>query len=127
MSAIARIAFHVDSLKEVITEHEGNFIIDSYFAYVAEDRVTTKKWGRDGDNVSICTDDCGEMAKRELASMGWATDAKDGDEELLHEADANMALRIEAQRRAQALCPQPPMDNHPATVQNNTEELESIL
>jgi hypothetical protein len=113
MSAIARVAYHIDSLKRVIPEHEGNFIIDSYFAYLSEDR------GKDGmDHASVCTDDCGEMAKKELAAMN-------GEEELLHEADANMELRLEAQRRAQSL--NPSIITHPAAGLTASEELERVL
>lgn len=115
MSAIARIAFHVDSLRGVIPEHEGNFIIDSYFAYLVE--------GRDKRGGSVCTDECGELAKRELAAFG---DDTIGEAELMHEADANMALRIEAQRRAQFLATAPIVD-HPATAMTASEELSSIL
>jgi hypothetical protein len=117
MSAIARVAYHIDSLKRAIPEHEGNFIIDSYFAYLAEDRGVGRD-GRDGgdgmEGMSVCTDDCGEMAKKELAAMN-------GEEELLHEADANMELRLEAQRRAQSLI------THPAAGLTASEELERVL
>ncbi len=97
MSAIARIAFNIDALRHVIPEGEGNYIIDSYFRYIADDRRdgTTRthenEWkiiGDDGD--SVCTDDCGMAAKNAMKAAG---------DQLEEEADASLNLRIAARKK----------------------------
>lgn len=143
MSAIARIAFNIDALRHVIPEGEGNYIIDSYFRYIADDRGNARggsyenEWkiiGDDGD--SVCTDDCGMAAKNAMKAAG---------DQLEEDADASLNLRIAARKKyaeryggevfdaplpAADDAPVDPFicaDNHPSLDKTVVEELHDMI
>lgn len=93
MSAIARIAYHLDS--DPASYPDANHIIDSYFEYRKMDT-----------NVSACTNDCLRDFKQEMAAA---------EDELEASANEQLELRLAARRRHGIVDDaQPPMENHPA-------------
>lgn len=90
MSSISRIAFNLDTVKKYVPEHEANFIIDSYFAYLVASR-------KEDDAVSFATDDVAVLTKNSFKDFGVNT-CPEGDA-LLQEADESLNLRIAAREK----------------------------